>query len=133
MTTVAFDATGDYLAVGDKAGRVCIFNCTTSKPLQSGRSAGLVAHPDIRLDEFGAAMEEYKLGVPPASRTGYVEPGVYPQHRPVEYKFFFEFQSHEADFDCLKNVTIDEKINMIQWCPPTNNALFFLSTNGTLP
>ena len=49
---------------------------------------------------------------------------------PVEYKFYTEFQSHEAEFDFLKSVEIEEKINQICWCRGSNGALFLLSTNG---
>jgi serine/threonine-protein phosphatase 2A regulatory subunit B len=48
----------------------------------------------------------------------------------VEYKFYTEFQSHEAEFDFLKSVEIEEKINQICWCRGSNGALFLLSTNG---
>lgn len=50
--------------------------------------------------------------------------------RTSDYKFFTEFQSHEAEFDYLKSLEIEEKINAIKWCPRANGALFLLSTNG---
>jgi serine/threonine-protein phosphatase 2A regulatory subunit B len=40
-----------------------------------------------------------------------------------------EFQSHEPEFDYLKSLEIEEKINKIRWCKRTNPALFLLSTN----
>ncbi len=46
-----------------------------------------------------------------------------------EYSFYTEFQSHEPEFDYLKSLEIEEKINKIRWCKPSNNALFLLSTN----
>lgn len=52
--------------------------------------------------------------------------------RASDYKFFAEFQSHEAEFDYLKSLEIEEKINAIKWCPRVNDALFLLSTNGEL-
>jgi serine/threonine-protein phosphatase 2A regulatory subunit B len=48
---------------------------------------------------------------------------------PVEYKFFTEFQSHEPEFDYLKSLEIEEKINKIRWCARQNSAHFLLSTN----
>jgi len=48
---------------------------------------------------------------------------------PLEYKFQCEFQSHEPEFDYLKSLEIEEKINQIRWCRPSNDALFLLSTN----
>lgn len=42
----------------------------------------------------------------------------------------FQFQSHDPDFDYLKSVEIEEKINQIKFLPQINNNLFILSTNG---
>ena len=47
-----------------------------------------------------------------------------------EYKFYTEFQSHEPEFDYLKSLEIEEKINKIRWCGRQNQAHFLLSTNG---
>ncbi|CAB1113443.1 unnamed protein product [Ectocarpus sp. CCAP 1310/34] len=49
--------------------------------------------------------------------------------RTSDFKFFTEFQSHEAEFDYLKSLEIEEKINAIKWCPRVNDALFLLATN----
>ena len=46
-----------------------------------------------------------------------------------EYKFYTEFQSHEPEFDYLKSLEIEEKINKIRWVPRQNAAHFLLSTN----
>lgn len=46
-----------------------------------------------------------------------------------EYKFFTEFQSHDAEFDYLKSLEVEEKINKIKWLKSTNNLLYLLSTN----
>ncbi|KIM33958.1 hypothetical protein M408DRAFT_88368 [Serendipita vermifera MAFF 305830] len=80
ISTVEFDHTGDYLATGDKGGRVVLFERNQSK-------------------------------------------------KGCEYKFYTEFQSHEPEFDYLKSLEIEEKINQIKWCPRQNSAHFILSTN----
>ncbi|CAG8564042.1 1875_t:CDS:2 [Paraglomus occultum] len=80
ISTVEFDHTGDYLATGDKGGRVVLFERNDSK-------------------------------------------------RGCEYKFYTEFQSHEPEFDYLKSLEIEEKINKIKWCKRQNAAQFLLSTN----
>ncbi|MFS7943647.1 putative transcription factor WD40-like family [Helianthus anomalus] len=49
------------------------------------------------------------------------------QHPEFHYKT--EFQSHEPEFDYLKSLEIEEKINKIRWCQTANNAMFLLSTN----
>lgn len=46
-----------------------------------------------------------------------------------EYKFFTEFQSHDAEFDYLKSLEVEEKINKIKWLRSFNNSLYLLSTN----
>lgn len=80
ISTVEFDHTGDYLASGDKGGRVVLFERNHSK-------------------------------------------------KGCEYKFYTEFQSHEPEFDYLKSLEIEEKINKIKWCKRSNSSHFLLSTN----
>jgi hypothetical protein len=55
------------------------------------------------------------------------------QKKGCEYKFYTEFQSHEPEFDYLKSLEIEEKINKIKWCKRQNAAHFLLSTNGRPP
>ncbi|KAG9392101.1 Protein phosphatase 2A regulatory subunit PR55 [Carpediemonas membranifera] len=47
----------------------------------------------------------------------------------AQYRFFTEFQSHEQEFDYLRSLEIDEKINQIRWCHPQAGAHFLLTTN----
>ena len=42
------------------------------------------------------------------------------------------FQSHEPEFDYLKSLEIEEKINKIRWLKRKNPAHFLLSTNGEI-
>ena len=52
---------------------------------------------------------------------------------PTGYNFFAEFQAHEPEFDYLRSVEIDERINKIKWCKQsTSRDLFLLTTNGIL-
>ncbi|RCI10592.1 hypothetical protein L249_4242 [Ophiocordyceps polyrhachis-furcata BCC 54312] len=80
ISTVEFDHTGNYLATGDKGGRVVLFERNESK-------------------------------------------------KSCEYKFHTEFQSHEPEFDYLKSLEIEEKINKIKWCRRQNASHYLLSTN----
>ncbi|KAF8045597.1 hypothetical protein N665_4650s0001 [Sinapis alba] len=52
----------------------------------------------------------------------------YPVRHP-EFRYKTEFQSHEPEFDYLKSLEIEEKINKIRWSQTANGALFLLSTN----
>lgn len=64
ISTVEFDDTGEYLATGDRGGRVVLFERNENK-------------------------------------------------KNCEYRFYTEFQSHDAEFDYLKSLEIEEKINKI--------------------
>ncbi|XP_013383182.1 serine/threonine-protein phosphatase 2A 55 kDa regulatory subunit B beta isoform isoform X2 [Lingula anatina] len=46
-----------------------------------------------------------------------------------EYNVYSTFQSHEPEFDYLKSLEIEEKINKIRWLRRANPANFLLSTN----
>jgi serine/threonine-protein phosphatase 2A regulatory subunit B len=46
-----------------------------------------------------------------------------------EYNVYSTFQSHEPEFDYLKSLEIEEKINKIRWLKRANPAHFLLSTN----
>ncbi|CDK27339.1 unnamed protein product [Kuraishia capsulata CBS 1993] len=80
ISTVEFDHTGDYLATGDRGGRVVLFERNENK-------------------------------------------------KNCEYRFYTEFQSHDAEFDYLKSLEIEEKINKIKWLKRSNTSNFLLSTN----
>eukprot|EP00050_Salpingoeca_kvevrii_P018402 m.73756 g.73756 ORF g.73756 m.73756 type:complete len:387 (+) comp8040_c0_seq3:2114-3274(+) len=82
ISAVEFSHDGEYLATGDKGGRVVLFE----------RS-----HDD--------------------------------EGNPAEYRFYTEFQSHEPEFDYLKSLEIEEKINSIKWLRRRNAAHFLLTTN----
>uniref|UniRef100_H2YS83 Serine/threonine-protein phosphatase 2A 55 kDa regulatory subunit B n=1 Tax=Ciona savignyi TaxID=51511 RepID=H2YS83_CIOSA len=49
--------------------------------------------------------------------------------RSSEYNVYSTFQSHEPEFDYLKSLEIEEKINKIRWLSQRNQAHFLLSTN----
>lgn len=49
--------------------------------------------------------------------------------RRSEYNVYSTFQSHEPEFDYLKSLEIEEKINKIRWLRRRNAANFLLSTN----
>lgn len=80
ISTVEFDQTGQYLATGDRGGRIVLF----------GREGGPTRG---------------------------------------DYKFFVEFQSHEPEFDYLKSLEIEEKINKIKWLKRRHESHFLISTN----
>ena len=46
-----------------------------------------------------------------------------------QYRFVTEFQSHEPEFDYLKSMEIEEKINALKWCKGSMGCKMLLSTN----
>jgi len=89
VSAVEFDESGDYIATGDRGGRVVIFEKCQDKQQSSKKK----------------------------------EP------KTPEYKFYVEFQSHEPEFDYLKSLEIEEKINKIKWLNRSSNGHFLLTTN----
>lgn len=65
---------------------------------------------------YGGGMEA--RAPPPVSRG----PG-------FEYRYLTEFQSHEPEFDYLKSLEIEEKINKVRWVRSSNSTKMILSTN----
>lgn len=83
LTAITFDKSGDYLAVGDKGGRVIIFK-----------------HMELKNSRY------------------------------FDYRYFSEIQSHETEFDHLKSIELDEKINSLEFLYHSpDSALQLLSTN----
>ncbi|KAH3765693.1 protein phosphatase 2A regulatory subunit PR55 [Pelomyxa schiedti] len=90
VSAVQFDCTGEYLAAGDKGGRIVMFKRDDTKDKSRNRS----------------------------------DPGC-----KVEFKFCQEFQSHVLEFDYLKSMDIEEKINKIRFLHRRSEAHHLLTTN----
>jgi serine/threonine-protein phosphatase 2A regulatory subunit B len=57
------------------------------------------------------------------------QPAPIPRSAAFEYRYMTEFQSHEPEFDYLKSLEIEEKINKVRWCRSSSNTRMLLSTN----
>ena len=112
ISTVEFDHTGNYLATGDKGGRVVLFERNETVRINSPSFVLLVARLHCLI---------LCHSPPPRPRNE--------QKKTCEYKFHTEFQSHEPEFDYLKSLEIEEKINKIKWCRRQNASHYLLSTN----
>ena len=55
--------------------------------------------------------------------------GPLPPSSAFEYRYLTEFQSHEPEFDYLKSLEIEEKINKVRWCRSSGANRMLLSTN----
>lgn len=86
LTSMTFDKSGNFLAVGDKGGRCIIFRYTDLK-----------------------------------------------NSRYFDYRYFSEIQSHEPEFDHLKSIELDEKINSLEFLHNHKSSnLQLLSTNDRI-
>lgn len=93
ISAIEYDHSGDFLAVGNKGGKVMVY-------ARNGTHC------------------------PAQDRV------IFNSHRPQpQYSPYADFQSHNAEFDYLKSLEIEEKINQIKWCRPSNNAQYLLSAN----
>jgi serine/threonine-protein phosphatase 2A regulatory subunit B len=86
LTAITFDKTGEFLAVGDRGGRVITFR-----------------YMDLKNSRY------------------------------FDYRYFSEIQSHEPEFDHLKSIELDEKINSIDFLPLNkSDSLQILTTNDRI-
>ncbi|KAL3529467.1 hypothetical protein ACH5RR_008789 [Cinchona calisaya] len=100
ISAIEFEKGGDYVAIGDHGGRVALFEKRTAE--------------DDSL-EYGSRNE--------------LEQTDFMVRHPPKYQYRTDFQSHEPEFDYLKSLEIEEKINKVRWCVSPNGSLFILSTN----
>ncbi|KAL4634061.1 hypothetical protein ACB092_04G170200 [Castanea dentata] len=100
ISSMGFEKSGDYLAVGDRGGRVVIFERKDGKYTSNGH----LSRNELEQLDFS-----------------------FTSHPEFQYKT--EFQSHEPEFDYLKSLEIEEKINKLRWCDTQNGSQFILSTN----
>jgi serine/threonine-protein phosphatase 2A regulatory subunit B len=103
ISTVEFNEDGELLATGDKGGRIVIFQ--REQPSKSQLQQQPPTNQSLQINTFNNNL----------LRT--------------EYNVYSTFQSHEAEFDYLKSLEIEEKINKIKWLKRKNMAHFLLSTN----
>ncbi|XP_008793192.1 serine/threonine protein phosphatase 2A 55 kDa regulatory subunit B beta isoform-like isoform X2 [Phoenix dactylifera] len=80
-------------------------------------------------DRGGRVVLFERADVRDRGSQGDLERQDYPISRHPEFRYKTEFQSHEPEFDYLKSLEIEEKINKIRWCQTASGALFLLSTN----
>lgn len=96
LSSLQFDDTGEFLATGDRGGRVVLLRSDgdMGQPTRNGNSNGSQNGP-----------------------TG------------LHYKFHCEFQSHEQEFDYVRSLNIEERVNKIRFLKRLGETLFLLTTN----
>ncbi|BFG32538.1 serine/threonine protein phosphatase 2A 55 kDa regulatory subunit B beta isoform-like isoform X1 [Prunus yedoensis var. nudiflora] len=100
ISAIEFDKSGDFLAIGDRGGRCIIFE------RKDGKHTLNQHHSRHELEQMDFTSTQHP-----------------------EFQFKTEFQGHEPEFDYLKSVEIEEKINKVRWCATSSGSQFMLSTN----
>lgn len=146
LSALDFDETGDYLATGDRGGRVVIFEHLACRKA-SGRSAVRHERADDERQR-GAAASARDRDVYSSDEEADAELGANgrPRRRRRDdddgsastegvdnggalYNFLTEFQSHEPEFDYLRSLEIEEKISCVRWCKGAMGCKLLLTTN----
>ena len=117
ISAVEFDTSGEHLATGDRGGRVVLF-----ERLRPTKFALEETRADLdREEDRSASSAALDASAGTAKHT---------TREPAEYRYLTEFQSHEPEFDYLKSLEIEEKINTLRWCHHSaNTSRFLISTN----
>ncbi|KAH9612454.1 hypothetical protein KSS87_011241 [Heliosperma pusillum] len=139
ISAIEFDKSGDHLATGDRGGRVVLFERTDTKDHgTSRRDLERTDHPVSRHPEF-CYKTEFQSHEPEVTLVNSY--GDYMVVLLLVYEADAFSQTYicciddesgslfSVQFDYLKSLEIEEKINKIRWCQTANGALFLLSTN----
>ncbi|CAE1226893.1 PPP2R2 [Acanthosepion pharaonis] len=128
ISCVEFNIDGELLATGDKGGRVVIFQ--RDKSIDAINSESMIAESDPGTASLVPDNEDTDIeGSPPSLNLARSQNSQLAVPVRGEYNVYSTFQSHEPEFDYLKSLEIEEKINKIKWLKRTNPAHFLLSTN----
>ena len=108
ITALEYDLEGMYLATGDKGGRIVVFDRVESHTIfthceREGAEAKDICKQNLDSEEEGVLIGDWKP--------------------------YCQFKSHDAEFDYLKSLEIEEKINQIKFLPQIGNNKFLLATN----
>ena len=113
ISAVEFDTSGEHLATGVAAGAWCS-SSTSADEVRAG-------HARIWIERRDRRRPRRRRSAGTAKHT---------TREPAEYRYLTEFQSHEPEFDYLKSLEIEEKINTLRWCHHSaNTSRFLISTN----
>ena len=119
ITAISFDRTGDYLAVGDRAGRMIIFKYVANSPYEN-----------FEEDKVVYEKSTHNLKYKRISSKDFSPSNVGIYNNPVEYEYLYDFQSHLKEFDYMKSEEIDQKINFVRWLNNNGSQMNVVSSNS---
>ena len=110
LTAVEFNHDGTMLATGDRGGRVVVFKKKTD--IHNNSKVGGTSTPSS----------------PHSPHRNFT-----PRANDNEWSVHYQFKSHDQEFDYLKSLEIEEKINKIRWLKHScmSSSASLLTTNGT--
>ncbi|KAJ3445644.1 protein phosphatase pp2a regulatory subunit b [Anaeramoeba flamelloides] len=123
ISTLEFDKTGDYLAVGDNSGRVILFQSDNIKNESSLESD--ISDREIDIEESESDLEN-ENDLEKELEAEFIKKK---KKQRLQYKFYTELQSHKPTFDYIKSLEVSGKINKIQWIKRRNQSHLLLTTN----
>eukprot|EP00850_Spirogloea_muscicola_P020431 SM000216S06557 [mRNA] locus=s216:78669:83310:- [translate_table: standard] len=112
ISAIEFDKTGEHLATGDRGGRVVLFERFDSKEVKRRASTCTAAGRGVGPHCKGSSSSR-RRGCRAAQLVDAAD----------------ELCCWDGQFDYLKSLEIEEKINKIRWCQISNGNRFLLSTN----
>ncbi len=146
VSALQFNRNGDLLAAADNGGRVVIYEqvkqaedvrdenpelsegahpagLSDDPPSVSGRSIS----PSPSAAGNNGATPSLKVNPDGSSANGNGDAAR--GKGQVYYKHLLEFQSHEREFDYLKSMEIEERVNQVKWFHSASSAINLITTN----
>lgn len=129
ISAVRFNSNSDMVATGDRGGRIVILKRVNRKEsrrrnsptitINNGHSHHSLPNRRPRSHQDDEIDDDHETN-PDIRHSSFDTP---------EYRFWTQFQSHEPEFDYLKSMEIEEKINQIRWCRQVSGAQRLIATN----
>mmetsp|Transcript_7739 Transcript_7739/g.20482 ORF Transcript_7739/g.20482 Transcript_7739/m.20482 type:complete len:503 (+) Transcript_7739:420-1928(+) len=118
ISAVRFNERGDMIATGDRGGRIVLLR-RVDQPKSTSKKTGRRKKALLRAAQNKKDEATKNAGGAESSRVS----------DPPEFRFWTQFQSHEPEFDYLKSMEIEEKINQIRWVRQLSGAHRLISSN----
>ncbi|KAA8499141.1 Serine/threonine protein phosphatase 2A 55 kDa regulatory subunit B beta isoform [Porphyridium purpureum] len=125
ISAVRFDEKGDMIATGDRGGRIVLLR-RVDQPRNSGKKTGRRKKALLNAARNKTSKKAGEAGTVSTAKSGELRER---RADPPEFRFWTQFQSHEPEFDYLKSMEIEEKINQIRWVRQVNGAYRLVSSN----
>ena len=121
VSALEFNDDGTLLAIGDRGGRIKVLQ-RNAVVIDRATSSGAAARPSsVGAPKDSAWFRRAGTPTPPPVSE---QPAV-----AVNYRELCEFKSHDPEFDYLKSLEIEEKINCISWLKRSSRSMSLLTTN----